>query len=81
MKSLYDLLTGIVFAGIAVLFLQRSTSKEDHGDRIYHYAPPAVGCALANYLGNKGYDLPAILLIAAVVIYSVVILKPFPFKR
>lgn len=81
MKSLYDLFTSIIFAGIAVLFLQRSMSKEDLGDRIYHYAPPAIGCAVANYLGNKGYDLPAILLIVAVVVYSLLVLKPFPFKR
>jgi hypothetical protein len=80
-KSIYDLLTTIVFAGLAVLFLQRSVSKEDSGDRIYHYAPPAIGCAVANYLGNKGLDVAAGVLLAAVVAYSVVVLKPFPLKR
>ena len=81
MKTVYDLLTTIIFAGLVVLFLQRSVSKDDPGDRIYHYAPPAIGCAVANYLGNKGFDLAAGLLIVAVVAYSVIVLKPFPLKR
>ncbi len=81
MKTIFDLLTTIIFAGLAILFLQRSVSKEDSGDRIYQYAPPAIGCAVANYLGNNGLEIPAGLLLVAVVIYSIIVLKPFPRKR
>jgi hypothetical protein len=77
MSTIYDLVTIIIFAGLAVLFLQRSVAPETPDDRIYHYAPPAIGCALANWLGNEHYDLAAVLVIVAVLGYIVYVLKPF----
>ena len=77
MSTVYDLVTILIFAGLAVLFLQRSIAPETADDRIYHYAPPAIGCALANWLGNAHYDLAAVLVIAAVLGYIVYVLKPF----
>jgi hypothetical protein len=74
--TVYDLVTVALFAGLAILFLQRSSSPEPK-DRIVHYAPPAIGCALANWLGNNGQDVIAVLVLAAVVVYTFFVLKPF----
>ena len=75
-KTIYDLLTMVIFAGLVVLFLQRSTAAEPH-DHMYQYAPPAIGCAVANYLGNHGEDWVAVAIIIAVVGYVLYVLKPF----
>jgi hypothetical protein len=77
MGTIYDWATMAVFAGLVVLFLQRSMSENEPQDRIIHYLPPAVGCALANFLGNNGQGLIAWLLILAVIAYIIHILKPF----
>jgi Na+/H+-dicarboxylate symporter len=76
-----------VFAGLVVLFLQRSVSNEAV-DRIYHYAPPAVGCAVANYVGNLGLSsnridlqLFAGVILGAVVVYIFHILQPIPLNK
>lgn len=76
MTTLYDLITIGLFAGLAILFLQRSLGPPNDKDRIYHYAPPAVGCAAGNWFGNQHQDLVAIAIIAASIIYTVIVLKP-----
>ncbi len=76
MKTIYDLVTMIIFAGIVVLFLQRSTAEEPK-DHMYQYLPPCVGCAVANYAGNHGQDVLAWMIILAVVSYVLYVLKPF----
>ncbi|MEL6486282.1 MAG: XrtV sorting system accessory protein [Pseudomonadota bacterium] len=73
---MYDWVTVAVFAGIAVLFLQRS-SEDEPRDKIIHYLPPALGCAVANYLGNEGYMIPAVGLVVATLAYIHFVLKPF----
>ena len=77
MKTIYDLITIIIFAGLVVLFLQRSMEPETPQDRMYHYLPPSLGCAVANYLGNHGQDWVAVAIIVAVIIYIFLVLKPF----
>lgn len=76
METVYDWVTVGIFVGLAVLFLQRS-SEDVPRDKIYHYLPPALGCAVANYVGNEGYMLPAVLLMTGVLAYLVYVLKPF----
>lgn len=76
METVYDWVTVAVFGALAVLFLQRS-SQERPGDKIIHYLPPAIGCAVSNYLGNKGFTLPAVGLLVAAMAYIHFILKPF----
>ncbi|HEX4740877.1 MAG TPA: hypothetical protein VH353_06070 [Caulobacteraceae bacterium] len=83
MKTIYDLLTMAIFAGLVVLFLQRSTAAEPR-DHMYQYAPPAIGCAVANYVGNQAVERSnnvlaalAIGIILAVVAYILYVLKPF----
>lgn len=75
MQTVYDWASIILFAGIATLFLQRSMAPEP-SDKVWQYAPPALGCAIANQLGNNGYPIFAWLLLAAVVGYVVMVLKP-----
>ena len=77
METVYDWLTLGIFAALILLFLQRSTSTEPADDTVWHYLPPSVGCAGANYFGNEGNHLLAILLIVGVAAYTALILKPF----
>ena len=76
LETVYDWVTVGIFVGLAVLFLQRS-SEEVPRDKIYHYFPPALGCAVANYVGNEGYMVPAVLVITGVLAYMVYFLEPF----
>jgi len=77
-SSIYDLVTMILFAGLAVLFLQRSTAQEPQ-DHMWQYAPPAIGLAVANQIGNHlpGWEVLAWVIIAAAVVYVFYVLKPF----
>ena len=78
MSSIYDLVTMVLFAALAVLFLQRSTAQEPQ-DHMWQYAPPAIGLAVANQVGNHApeYAIVAWAIIAAAVAYVVYVLKPF----
>ena len=80
MSTIYDLLTMAIFAGLVVLFLQRSTAPQTPDDHLYQYLPPAVGLALANWLGNEQQNVVAIGVILGVVAYIMVVLKPFKQK-
>jgi hypothetical protein len=75
METIFDWLTVLTFAGLAVLYLQRSVAPEPQ-DRIWHYLPPAVGCALVNYVGNEGYPVIAAIGLVAVLAYIYYVLKP-----
>jgi len=79
MDTPYDWITVIIFAGLIVLFLQRSTSDEapSQNDSIILYLGAGLGCAVANYLGNHGYPWLAVPLILATVVYILYWLKPF----
>ena len=76
METVYDWVTVLIFAGLITLFLQRSAMDEPP-DTIWQYLPAAVGCAVANYLGNEGYDLFAVAAILGVLAYTYAVLKPF----
>lgn len=75
METIFDWVTILLFAGLITLFLQRS-SMEDPPDTIWHYMPPSIGCALANYLGNEGYVVAAIAVLLAVIAYVAKFLRP-----
>ncbi len=83
METIYDWVTVAVFAGLIVLFLQRSSTEGEPQDSIWQYLVASIGCALANYLGNnKSGDIPyhdalAILVLGGTVGYIVYALKPF----
>jgi hypothetical protein len=74
METVWDWLTIFAFAGLVTLMLQRS-SEEKPRDKLWQYAPAALGCAVANYVGNQGHTIAAGLLLALVAAYIVVVLK------
>ena len=74
METIWDWLTVLTFAGLVTLLLQRS-SEDPPRDQLWQYAPPALGCALSNYLGNEGMVLPASAALLAVLAYIVLVLK------
>jgi hypothetical protein len=77
MNSIFDWVTMLIFGGLVVLFLQRSVGPEHPNDKIYHYFPPALGCAIADYLGNNNQRIAAIALTIIVVGYILLFMKPF----
>ena len=81
METIYDWITIAIFGGLVVLFLHRSTSEAEPEDTIFHYLPPAIGCAVANYAGNKGQGPLSAVIMVAVLVYIVLVLKPFKQKR
>lgn len=80
METIYDWATVAAFAGLVVLFLQRSTA-ETPTDSIWQYLSPAVGCAVGNWLGNEGNDLLAILVLLLSAVYILLVLKPINLIR
>lgn len=81
MHTLYDWLTVLIFSAIAVIFLQRSLKPILRHDPIWIYAPPSIGCAIANHLGNTGQEWIAWLLMIITILYILKVLKPFPLKE
>jgi hypothetical protein len=77
MNSIYDWVSMLLFGGIVVLFLHRSMSTSRPSDKIYHYIPPALGCAVGNYLGNNDYRVSAATVLILVVGYILFYMKPF----
>jgi drug/metabolite transporter (DMT)-like permease len=82
METPYDWLTIIVFAGLIVLFLQRSQGTPR--DHLWQYLVAAVGCAVTNYLGNEAikqgdwiYHAGAIALGVSTLAFIWFILQPF----
>ncbi len=79
MQTVYDWVTLSIFAGLVVLFLQRSTSEHQR-DSLWNYLGAALGCAVGNYLGNEGHDIAAIATIVATLLFTLLVIKPFNFK-
>ena len=78
MDTIYDWVSLAIFAGLVVLFLQRSTSEHSGKDAsLLYYLGAGVGCAAANYFGNQGQNLIAILLLAVTVAFIIFFLNPF----
>lgn len=76
METVFDWVTVAIFAGLVVLFLERSTANNP-GDHLWQYLVASAGCALANYVGNEGYAVPAVGIIMAVLFFIHRFLKPF----
>ena len=81
MQTVYDWVTVAIFAGLVVLFVQRSTSDEETAehDSMLLYLGAALGCAVSNWVGNKGLHIVAIPLIGATILFIVYYLRPFKF--
>jgi hypothetical protein len=88
LDTLYDWLSVAVFAGLTILFLHRSASKEPKKDSMIMYLPPAAGCVFANLVGNQGekdhqplLGYLAIFVLVLVVGYIFHILKPAIIRK
>ena len=87
METVYDWVTVAIFAGLIVLFLQRSSTPGEPQDSIWQYLAASVGCGLANYVGNRaikhegGIDYLdhglAIAVLLGTIAYIWIVLKPF----
>lgn len=75
METVFDWVTVLLFAGLITLFLQRS-SMEEPPDTIWQYLPPAIACAVANYLGNEGYTVAAVAVLVLAIGYVLKVLRP-----
>lgn len=93
METVYDWVTVAIFAGLIVLFLQRSSGEGEPQDSIWQYLAASVGCMVTNYLGNRAIKngvtagapdylnhALAIVLLAGTLGYVLVVLKPFKRK-
>ncbi len=81
METVWDWLTVFMFAGLVTLLIQRSQEEEPR-DELWQYAPPAVACAVANYVGNEGIPILAAAILLGVVLYVFKVLKlQLPFVR
>ena len=81
METIYDWVSLAIFAGLIVLFLQRSTSDRPEKDvSLLYYLGAGVGCAVADYAGNHGQPIVAILLLAATIAFILFYLKPFKLR-
>jgi hypothetical protein len=81
METVYDWVSLAIFAGLIVLFLQRSTSdRADKDVSLLYYLGAGIGCAVADYLGNHGEDVLAIMLLVATVAFIFYYLKPLKLR-
>lgn len=92
METVYDWVTVAIFAGLIVLFLQRSSAEGEPQDSIWQYLAASIGCAVANYLGNNAVKNGAtgavdylnhglaILVLIGTAVYVWIVLKPFQRK-
>ena len=82
METIYDWVSLAIFAGLIVLFLQRSTSENADKDvSLLYYLAAGVGCAAGNYFGNHGQQVIAVALLVATVAFIFYFLKPFKLTR
>ncbi len=77
MSTIYDVVTLGIFAGLIVLFLQRSVGVAPLNDHMWQYLVAAIGCAVGNYLGNEGWAVPAVIVIVATIAFIYYVLQPF----
>ena len=79
MSTIWDFVTLAIFAGLIVLFLQRSMDEEPPADDpMWRYLVAAVGCAVTNYLGNEVSGLAAAATLLVTIAFIIYELRPLP---
>ncbi|ODP36500.1 XrtV sorting system accessory protein [Sphingomonas turrisvirgatae] len=81
MNTAFDWLSVALFSAVALLFLIRSAQPELR-DRMIAYLPPALGCLIANQLGNHGHEIWGGVLLVLTIGYVALVLRPrFPDSK
>lgn len=80
MLTPFHLLTLITFGGLMALMFRRSLN-EFHTDKLWHYAPPAIGCALVDYIGTSGYRVAGAIGLVLVLAYIYYVIRPSSSDR
>jgi asparagine N-glycosylation enzyme membrane subunit Stt3 len=80
LETPYDWISIAIFAGLVVLFMQRSTLRSPR-DSLWQYLAASIGCALANWFGNNAegrylYHIAAIAVILGTLAYIWFALRP-----
>lgn len=88
METIYDWVTVAIFAGLVVLFMQRSTGEAVPRDSILEYIGASAGCAVTNYFGNRAvhgdglfFHIAAVALLAGTIVYIQIVLRPLERPR
>jgi len=76
MQTVFDWLTVAIFAGLALVFLQRSAGARPAHDAVWKYAPPAVACVVANQIGNAGVIAAATVMMFGTLLYIWFVIRP-----
>lgn len=86
METMWDWITIACFGGLVVLMLERSTEEQPR-DMLIQYLFPAVGCGVANYIGNH-FNAPmnnigaaAVLVVVAAYVFKVLKWPPIGPNR
>lgn len=66
LSTTFDFVTVAIFLGIVALYIRYAKNEEQD---ISAYIWPSVGCALANYFGNKDFDTVAWILVGLTTLY------------
>jgi len=84
LETVYDWVTVAIFAGLVVLFLQRSSSDHPPPDSLWQYLGASVGCMVGNYFGNEAVEGKGVVyhvlgagVILATLVYIQIALRPF----
>jgi hypothetical protein len=75
MQSVYDWASVLLFCVLAITLLHRSMHPPFR-DRIVIYLPPALGCAVGNWLGNERHAAGAVFVLCASALYLVLVIRP-----
>jgi len=76
MTTVFDWLTVAIFAGLAVIYLQRSVGERPSHDAVWKYLPAAAACMVANQVGNAGWLVPATTIMCGAMAYIWFIIRP-----
>ena len=77
MDTVFDFISVGLFAGLAILFLQRSASEEPDPIPMWRYGVAAVLCAVGNYLGNHEFPIHGGVMLVGAAVYSLFVLRIF----
>jgi hypothetical protein len=72
MATVYDIVTVTCFACVVLTYFMFT---EGGMKVLAHFMLPAAAFAIANQLGNRGMDVPAVILIAAGIGYTYIIVR------